>query len=361
VNGVRTIDLSRQFIRDMMKMFHDGSCNDVCIKLFDGEIKANRSVLATRCEYFAATFRWKSNNNHDVEDIVVNDCSKKVMTRIMNYLFSGVLKIDDLSFLELLQLKDQVRKMLPGDELEYFLREYIYNPDSLTQEYRDRGGGPFFPSDEEIVKTLSLVESGNLQMHDPEEIEEIHELYKNSRDKILSLASFAYHGVLQQVSELSLCREGGGVVDLGFVPTDHLRTLIPCVKERIDMGNVTGYDVTSFLDSVNCTNLLLKPTLNQEETDALVRAMNTRVDHVSLADLGSLSFDVDTLRSLTKYKGDGKCSTINCFWYEPNGWQQQPVIEWAEQWARRMNWSVVARYVFSDNKLYTMCLKRTKT
>ena len=88
---------------------------------------------------------------------------------------------------------------------------------------------------------------------------------------------------------------------------------------------------------------------------------DTRVDHVYLADLRSLSFDVDTLRALTKYKGDGKCSTIQCFWYEPNGWPQQPVIEWAEQWARRMNWNVVARYMINDNTLYTMSLKRTNT
>ena len=98
---IKSIDRSKQFMSDMVKMLCDGSSNDVCIKLHDGEIKANKNVLAARCEYFAATFRWKSNNNHDVEEIVVNDCSKKIMTRIMKYLFSGIMKVDDLSFLEL--------------------------------------------------------------------------------------------------------------------------------------------------------------------------------------------------------------------------------------------------------------------
>ena len=61
---VKSIDRSKKFVSDMMKMLLDGSSNDVCIKLHDGEIKANKNVLAARCEYFAATFRWKSNNNH---------------------------------------------------------------------------------------------------------------------------------------------------------------------------------------------------------------------------------------------------------------------------------------------------------
>ena len=76
---VKSIDRSKKFVSDMMKMLLDGSSNDVCIKLHDGEIKANINVLAARCEYFAATFRWKSNNNHDVEEIVISDCSKKIM------------------------------------------------------------------------------------------------------------------------------------------------------------------------------------------------------------------------------------------------------------------------------------------
>ena len=63
--------------RDLMKMYREGSFNDVCIKLHDGEIKANKSILAARCEYFAAAFRWKSNNNPDVEEIVINDCSTR--------------------------------------------------------------------------------------------------------------------------------------------------------------------------------------------------------------------------------------------------------------------------------------------
>ena len=105
---IKAIDRSCQFVSDMMKMLRDGSFNDVCIKLHDGEIKANKSVLAKRCEYFAATFRWKINNNQEVEEIVVNDCSKKIMTRIMKYLFSGVLKIASSQPIVLLHAEDNI-------------------------------------------------------------------------------------------------------------------------------------------------------------------------------------------------------------------------------------------------------------
>ena len=58
--------LASEWVQRLKEMLRDGSLNDVCIKLHDGEIKANKSVLAKRCEYFAAAFRWKENNNQEV-------------------------------------------------------------------------------------------------------------------------------------------------------------------------------------------------------------------------------------------------------------------------------------------------------
>ena len=207
--------------------------------------------------------------------------------------------------------------MLPGDDLEEILHEFIYNPEGLTKEFRYLGY--FFPSNEEIVKTLSLVESGNLQMLDPKEIDEILKLSKNCEKKILSFASFAFHGVLQEVTELILCNKDNGFatpsgpyyasLDLGFVPSEHLQALVPCVTEIIEIRSVTGCDVTSLLDSVNCTKLHLTQKMNKEETDALVRAMAARVDDVYLGGSGNINLDVDTL---TQYKGDGKCRAIHC-------------------------------------------------
>ena len=234
----------------------------------------------------------------------------------------------------------------------------------LLREFRN-----FFPSNEEIVKTLSLVESRNLQMLDPEEIRGILELSRHSRGKIASLASFAHHGVIQEVSELSLCSNGYedhyhdhyGTLDLGFVPGEHLQALVPCVTDYIQIHTVTGCDVTSLLDSISCTKLQLTQKLNQEETDALVRAMTSRIDDVYLGGAGVISLDVD---KLTQYKGDGKCRAIHCFWNRKILYQEP--VEWIdaeriEQWARKMNWSV-SKYMRRGvgNEVYKMYLKRTK-
>ena len=70
--------------------------------------------------------------------------------------------------------------------------------------------------------------------------------------------------------------------------------------------------------------------MNQEETEALVRAMSSRVEIVHLGNKESVwskwgdlpvSLDFDTL---TKYKGDGKCSEVHCNnlhigWSDDNG------------------------------------------
>ena len=89
---------------DMLKMLKEGSAHDVKIILDDGELLANKDVLAARCEYFAATFRWNNNNNKESEDeeIRIEDCRKKVMERVIEFLFTGVLKFKDLDMLSLM-------------------------------------------------------------------------------------------------------------------------------------------------------------------------------------------------------------------------------------------------------------------
>ena len=77
-------------------------------------------------------------------------------------------------------------------------------------------------------------------MLDPEEIGEIFETPGNCEEKMASLASFVYNGVLQEVSELLLysneCEDSNSGLpgdvqrvqfDLRFVSSDHLKALIP--------------------------------------------------------------------------------------------------------------------------------------
>ena len=345
-------NLRDRFVSDMMKMLSDGSFNDVCIKLHDGEIKANKSVLAARSEYFAATFRWKNNNNHDVEEIVVNDCSKKIMTRIIEYIFSGFLKAKDLNLLEFLELKDQAQKMFPGDEVEKMMEHYLIVYDNTREEldYRHKFS---FPTNEEIVNAMSLVESGNLQSQVLAELGQFTEKEDNcGLEQISALASLAYHCVLDSVEELylisneRLCSPSlfGAYnfhpLDLGFVPAEHLQALVTCVTGSVYITNVINYDMTSLLDSLQCKELHLAQRLNQEETETLVRAMTSRVEIVHLGNRdGITSLDVDTL---TKYKGDGKCREVHCFWIDllSSGGDRWIEYESIETWAEEMNWNI---------------------
>ena len=321
-------DLSDRVASDMLKMFCEGTFNDICIKLHDGEIKANKFVLAARSEYFAATFRWKENNNNqDMQDIVINDCSKKIMTRIIEYIFSGILKAKNLNLLEFLELRDQVRKMFPGDKLEVkiedLLKEIATEGGVYLDDYEEDSphwGYPSLavpPTEEEIVKALSLVETGNLQ---PEVLVELAGAIESHimiwgevkfKENYMALANLISYGVIESVQNLKLT----------VSPCDHLQALLPCVRGTIHISNLwpdfkndaKKCNLAPFLDAITCKELHLEiEKMNQEETEALVRAMTTRVEILHLETFFWFQIDFDTF---SKYEGDGKCREVHISWH----------------------------------------------
>ena len=146
---------------DMMRMLVEGSTNDVKIVLYDGEIRANRDILAFRCEYFAATFRWmKSNDQDGAGDIRIQDCSKKVMERVVEYLISGVMRLKDLGFFHLLELVHQIRKLMLKDGLRQKIEKYIRDVFICvaTWKKKDRWRG----SCQDLVLGINYAERHNL-------------------------------------------------------------------------------------------------------------------------------------------------------------------------------------------------------
>ena len=306
-NG-KEFDHSDRFLSDMLKMFREGSLNDVCIKLHDGDIKANKSVLAARCEYFAAAFRWNDNNNQKVEKIVVDDCSKKIMTRIIEYIFTGILKVKDLNLLEFLELKDQVRKMFPGDKLMGPIEEVLKIEDHRYVYMK--GIINVLPTSKVIAKAASLVETGNLQSEVMVEfartIESLiwHEKRgEKNEERTRALANLVSYGVIDSIQHLKL--------EFRHDPLgNYLQELIPCVTGTLDLCNlIKCHDLTTLLDGVHCKVLdLATEKLNHEETEALVRAMRSRVEKLILMTFEDWEMDYDTF---SKYKGDGKCSEVH--------------------------------------------------
>lgn len=130
-------DLKEHFNSDMLTMLRQGSSNDVRLKLSDGEITANKDVLAARSEYFAANFRWIEETKDQSNIIEIKDCSQEVMERIIKYLFTGTIKYKNLGLLKLLELVNQVRKLLLKDELQYriesYIRDVVLSPGSLVK------------------------------------------------------------------------------------------------------------------------------------------------------------------------------------------------------------------------------------
>lgn len=103
-------------------------------------------------------------------------------------------------------------------------------------------------------------------------------------EQIICASSLAYRGLLNNSTCSKLVKvflEG----DLSSVPAEHLSSLVSCMPERmhIHLKNVTGCDLIGLMDWVMCSSLCIQSqTLGREETYALVRAMETRVEEVKV-------------------------------------------------------------------------------
>ena len=113
----------------------------------------------------------------------------------------------------------------------------------------------------------------------------------------------AHHGLLDSVDFLDLRYD-----DLSSVPTQHLASLVSCVTERMDLQNISGYNLANLFDSLKeCKMLWIESQhLGREETQAMVRAMETQVEEVELYDV---TLDIE---ALAEYSGQGRCTSVVC-------------------------------------------------
>ena len=131
------IDNNSDLIRDLLNMAKGGTTNDVKIILEDGEIFANKDILIARSDYFA-TMLSNSNKKQFVEgqtnSIDLSFCSKVVMEKIINYLFSGRMNLHDLSVPNMINILNMAKMMLMDslfEMIETILSELIF----LDTEY----------------------------------------------------------------------------------------------------------------------------------------------------------------------------------------------------------------------------------
>ena len=161
----------------------------------------------------------------------------------------------------------------------------------------------------------------------------------DSLSDITVAASLAHHGLLGSISHLSLHD-----VDLSSIPAEHLASLASCVYQYISLENVIG-NLVSFLDGIKKCQLLVISTLGREETQALVRAMETSVYKVCLGgDYGLVSVDIDVL---SLYSGTGHCQEISC--YDKSKSKSKDALR---SWAKTKNWNVfTTSSLFSEHLL----------
>ena len=104
---------------------------DVTIVCDDGEIKSSKFILSARSEYFATMF--KSDYFKESGGKVEMYCTKKVMEKVIEYLYGGVLNSSMLSPEDQLHLLNMFRMMMLQDASavleDNFLRDFVSNID----------------------------------------------------------------------------------------------------------------------------------------------------------------------------------------------------------------------------------------
>ena len=161
-----------------------------------------------------------------------------------------------------------------------------------------------------------------------------------SQPEIARAASMAHLGHLGTLRNMFLYD-----VDLSSIPAGHLSSLASCVTGRVSIINdVSG--LSPLLSSLQCERLCIssKQTLNTEETEAMVRAMERGVERVTLGYLGGGITTMD-IRAFTSYNGAGKCSRVDCRGDKAGRYKKDLVT-----WAQRNNWNVTV-----DSLLVIVC------
>ena len=153
--------------------------------------------------------------------------------------------------------------------------------------------------------------------------------------QVASAAALARQGFLTSVRSLALVD-----VDISGVPSEDLAKLLECVTESVYIENLRG-DVTSVFSNINSMFLVIdNMSLSPVDTQALVSAMDTRVEEINLHE--GVTLDLETL---TQYDGTGKCGFLRTWNIKCNNWledQEDDFEEYekVEKWRAEMhkNW-----------------------
>ena len=133
-------------------------------------------------------------------------------------------------------------------------------------------------------------------------------------------------------------------VDLSLISGEQLTSLASCVT-RINIKNVSGCDLSYIFKGLQMSSKIYylnmsQQSLEKKETQALVQAMESRVQVVTFGVEGEMKLDI---KALTEYSGQGKCREIMC---------NEAIVtshrEELETWAKSHNWTFFESLVFNS-------------
>ena len=148
---------------------------------------------------------------------------------------------------------------------------------------------------------------------------------------IKSAALLAHHGMLGSLENIWLRS-----MTLASVPADHLASLVSSVTGTVRISFVICHQggLIPLLNSIKCDTLhISSQTLGREETQALVRAMESNVKWLEMGYGGSVHLDI---KALTQYTGEGRCEQVE-LWGDTGNRYMTEVERWAKMSNRGIN------------------------
>ena len=152
-----------------------------------------------------------------------------------------------------------------------------------------------------------ILDSGEIQNLASRIKDELEEWGEGSLALLTSAAALSYRGFIKDVKHVHLLDE-----NMSTVPTQHLVSLTSRVTGRFDQDHdVDGCDLVTILDNLQCTEIGLgfNGLGEEEEAQALVRAMESRVERLYFHDTRNMCVNTG---ALTEYSGQGRCKFIFC-------------------------------------------------
>jgi len=200
----------------------------------------------------------------------------------------------------------------------------------MKERIEKRWGPGLLPSNEDISHARWLESKGILDTvlikNLTERVREMIDKYNKydydwfTEAELKCAASLAQHGLLGSLDRLRLF-----YMDLSPVPAKQLASLVSSVTGDLNIDAISG-DLTSLLASIKCEYLVISDqSLDGEETRALVRAMEWRVERVSLR---GVKLDIE---ALTAYSGRGECRELTLWRDVLSASIEEEVRNWASR------------------------------